>query len=115
MPTTPKGKPKPKVASNKPRYNGPVYLPKHICDMLSEEVKKELDKYNKEKKANYQPNKSRMAKVHKQDLGDEDPPDAPEPDLDNYYHDDSYTMQDSDIEEFSLAISPSILLLPMGL
>ena len=43
IPRTPKGKPKPKVASSKPRNNGPVYLPKHIFDMLSEEVKKELD------------------------------------------------------------------------
>ena len=46
-PRTPKGKPKPKASYNKPRYNGPVYLPKHI---FSEEVKKELDKYNKETK-----------------------------------------------------------------
>ena len=37
------GKQKPStVASNKPRYNGLVYLAKHIYSMLSEEVKKEL-------------------------------------------------------------------------
>ena len=67
--------------------------------MLSEEVKKELDKYNKEKKANYQPNSNRMAKVHKHNHGDEEPPEMPEPDLDNSYTEDSYPMQDSDIEE----------------
>ena len=33
-----------RVASNKPRYKGPVYHPMHIYDMLSEEVKKELEK-----------------------------------------------------------------------
>ena len=68
IPRTPKGKQKPsKFASNKPRYNGPVYLLKHIYDMLSEEVKKDLDRYNQEKKANYQSNSNRMAKVHEQD------------------------------------------------
>ena len=41
IPRTPKGKQKPsEVASNKPRYNGPVYVPKHIYIKLSEEVKK---------------------------------------------------------------------------
>ena len=62
IPSTPNGKPKTKVALSRPRYNGPVYLPKHIYDMLNEEAKKELDNYNKEKKANYQPNSNRMAK-----------------------------------------------------
>ena len=38
-----------------------------------------------------------MAKVHEQDHGDEETPETPEPDLDNYYN--SYPMQDSDIEE----------------
>ena len=37
---TPNGKPKPEVNSNKLRYNGPVYLPKHIYDMLSKEDKR---------------------------------------------------------------------------
>ena len=60
--------------------------------MLSEEVKKELDKYNREKKTNYQPNNNRMAKVHEQHHGDEDPPDNLEPVLDNYYTEDSYPM-----------------------
>ena len=67
--------------------------------MLSEEVKLKLDKYNKDKKANYKPNSNRMAKVHEHDHGDEDPPDNPESDLDNFYTDDSYPMQDSEIEE----------------
>ena len=53
IPSKPKDKQKPsKVASSKPRYNGPVYLPNHIKTMLSEEVKKELDKYNQDMKAN---------------------------------------------------------------
>ena len=73
IPRTPKGEPKPKVTSNKSRYNGQAYLPKHIYDMLSEEVKEELDQCNKEKKANYQLNSNRMAKVHEQSHGDEDP------------------------------------------
>ena len=46
-----------KPKSNKPvppnqRYNGPIYLPKHIHNMLSDDVKKELDKYNQEKMLN---------------------------------------------------------------
>ena len=40
-----------------------------------------------------------MAKVHEQDHDDDDNPDNPEPDLDNHHPDDSYPMQDSDIEE----------------
>ena len=59
--------------SNKPWYNSPVYLPKHFYAFLSEDVKKELDKYNQEKKTNYQPNKHRIAKVDEQDHGDEEP------------------------------------------
>ena len=62
------GKPKSKKAiPPKPRYNGPVYLPKHIYNMLSEDIKKEPDKYNQEKKAQYKPTCPRMAKVHEQD------------------------------------------------
>ena len=99
IPRIPKGKPKPKIVFNKPRYNGPVYLPKHVYDMLSEEVKKELDECNKEEKATYKPNNNRMAKVHEQDHEDEDPPDNAEPDLNNYYTEDSYPIQDSEIEE----------------
>ena len=67
--------------------------------MLSEEVKQESDTYNNEKKANYQFNRNRIAKVYEQDHGDKKPPENPEPDLDNYYTEDSYPMQDSDIEE----------------
>ena len=100
IPRTPKGKQNPsKFASNKPRYNGPVYLPKQIYNMLKEEVKKELDKYNQENMVDYQPNSNRMTKVHKQDHGDEGPPNHPEPDLGNYHAEDSYPMQDSDNEE----------------
>ena len=40
-----------------------------------------------------------MPKVHQQDHGEEDPPENPEPDLDNCCTEDSYPMQDSDIEE----------------
>ena len=99
IPRTPKGIPKPKVASNKLRYNGPVYLPNHILDMLSEAVKKELDKYNREKKANYQPINKRMAKVHEHSHRDEGLPENAEPDLETYDTEDSYPMQESDIEE----------------
>ena len=35
--------------------------------MLSEDVKKELDKFNQDKKAQYKPNCSRMTEVHEQD------------------------------------------------
>ena len=35
----------------------------------------------------------------KKDQGDEEPSKTPEPDLDNHYTEDSYPMQDSDIEE----------------
>ena len=39
------GKSKPnKATPPKTRYNGPVYLPKHNYNMLSEDIKKELDK-----------------------------------------------------------------------
>ena len=62
------GKSKPnKTAPLKPRYNGPVYLPKHIYYMLSKDIKKELEKYSQEKKAQYKPTCPRMAKVHEQD------------------------------------------------
>ena len=67
--------------------------------MLSEEVKKEQDQYDKERKAQYKPNSNRMAKVHEQDVGDEEPSETPDPDLGNHYTEDSYPMQDSDIED----------------
>ena len=45
IPRTPPGKPKSnKAIPLKPRYNGPVYLAKHIYNMFSDDVKKELDK-----------------------------------------------------------------------
>ena len=100
IPRTSHGKSKPsKAIPAKPRYNGPIYLPKDIHNMLSEDIKKELDKYNQEKKAQYKPTHPRMAKVHEQDHQEADSPDNPEPDLENYFHDDSYPMQDSDIED----------------
>ena len=84
----------------KPRYNGPVYLPKHIYNMLSEDIKKELDKYNQDKKAQYKPTHARMAKVLEQDHEEvDDSPDHPKPDPENHFHEESYPMQDSDIED----------------
>ena len=65
--------------------------------MPSEDIKKELDKYNQEKKAQYKPTCPRMAKIHKQDHEEADSPDNPEPDLENHFHDDSYPMQDTKI------------------
>ena len=65
--------------------------------MFSDDVKKELDKYNQEKKAQYKPTHPRMAKVHEQDHDEADHQDNPEPDLENYLPDDSNPMKDSDI------------------
>ena len=67
--------------------------------MLSEDIKKELDNYNQEKKAQYKPTCPRMAKVHQQDHEVVDSPDNPEPDLENQLQEDSYPMQDTDIED----------------
>ena len=65
IPRTSPGKSKPnKAMPPKSRSNGPVYLPKHIYNMLSEDIKKELDKYNQEKKAQYKSTHPRMPKVH---------------------------------------------------
>ena len=101
IPRNSAGKAKPhKAMPPKPRYNGPVYLPKHNYNMLSEDIKKELDKYDQDKKAQYKPTHSRMAKVHAQDHEEvDDSPDHPEPDLENHFHEKSYPMQDSDIED----------------
>ena len=49
--------------------------------MLSDDVQKALDKYNQEKKAQYEPTCPRMAKVHEEDHDEADHPDNPEPDL----------------------------------
>ena len=57
--------------------------------LLSDDIKKELNKYSQEKKAQYKPTYPRMVKVL----------DIPEPDLENHHPDDSYPMQDSDIED----------------
>ena len=100
IPRKPNGNFKPhKGISPKHRYNGPVYHPKHIYNMLSEEMKKELDKYNQEKKAQYKPNHSRMARVHEQEHEEADDPDHPEPDLENHFQEEFHPMQDSDIED----------------
>ena len=88
-----------KAIPPKPRYNGPVYLPKHIYNMLNEDIKKELDQYNQEKKAQYKPSWPRRGKVHEQDHEEVDSPDHPEPDLENHFQENSYPMQDSDIED----------------
>ena len=91
----------------KPRYNGPVYLPKDFYNMLSEDIKKELDKYNQDKNAQYKLTHSRMTKVHEQNHEEvEDSPDHPEPDLENYFHEESYPMQDSDIEDLLKTHTP---------
>ena len=67
--------------------------------MLSEDIKKELDKYNQDKKTQYKHTHHRMAKVHEQDHEEVDSSDHPEPDLENHFHEESYPMQDSDIED----------------
>ena len=45
------------------------------------------------------PTNLRMAKVHEQDHEESDSPDNPESDLENHSHEDSYPMQDTDIED----------------
>ena len=40
-----------------------------------------------------------MAKVHEQEHEVADDPDNPEPDLENQFHEESYPMQDTDIED----------------
>ena len=65
-PSPGKSKPNKTIPPN-PWYNGPIYLPKHIYNMRSEDIKKELDTYNQEKKAQYKPSCPRVAKVHKED------------------------------------------------
>ena len=40
-----------------------------------------------------------MAKVHEQEHEEADTPDNPEPDLQHHFHDDSYPIQDADIED----------------
>ena len=67
--------------------------------MLSEDIKKELNKYNKEKKAQYKSTCPRMSKVHEQDHDEADNPDNAEPDREKHFPDDSYPMEDSDIED----------------
>ena len=67
--------------------------------MLSAEVKQELEKYNQEKKASYKSAYPRTAKIHEQDHVNDHIPENPETNLDNHHPDDSYPMQDSDIEE----------------
>ena len=100
IPRTSPGKSKPnKTIPPKPRYDGPVYFPKHIYNMLGEDIKKDLDKYNHERKAQYNSTHPRMAKVHEQENDEAENPDNPEPDLGNHLPDVSYPMQESDIED----------------
>ena len=88
---TPPGKPKSnKTVPPKPRYNGPVYLPNNIYYMFSDDVKKELDKYNQENEALYK--SACPSKVHEHDHDEADHPDNPDPDLKNHLPDDSYPM-----------------------
>ena len=79
--------------------SGPVYLPKHIYHMLSDDVKKKLDKYNQEKKAQYKSTCPRIAKLCEQDHDEADHPEHPEPDLENHLPDDLNPMHNSDIED----------------
>ena len=55
--------------------------------------------YNQEKKAQYKPTCPRMTKVHEQGHDKADNPENPEPDRENHLPDDSYPMQNSDIED----------------
>ena len=82
-----------------PRYNGPIYFPNPIYNMLNEDTMKELDKYCQEKKTQHEHACNRMAKEHEQDHEEADSPRNPEPDLENHFHEDSYPMQDTDIED----------------
>ena len=66
--------------------------------MLSEDTKKELDKYNQENKTPHKATFNRTAKVHEQDHEEADSLDNPELDLDNQFHEDSYPMWDTDNE-----------------
>ena len=83
----------------KPRYHGPVYLHKHIYNMLTDDVKKELDKYNQEKTVQYKLKCPRMDMVHEQNHDEANNPDNPEYDLVNHLQDALYPMLDSDIED----------------
>ena len=75
--------------------------------MLNEDVRKTLDQYNQDKKAQYKPNHTQMARVHEQDTeGTEEEHNHLEHDLDNHLQEDSYPMQDSDIEELLEHHSP---------
>ena len=41
----------------------------------------------------------RMAKVHEQDHEEADSADNPQPEMENHFHEDSYPMQDTDIDD----------------
>ena len=45
-----------------------------------------------------------MPKVHEQDHDETDSTDNPGPDLENHFHEDSYPMQDSDIEDLLVTL-----------
>ena len=75
--------------------------------MLSEDINKELDKYNQDREAQYKPTHARMAKLHEQDHEEvDDSPDHPELYQENHFHQESYPMQDSDIENLLESHSP---------
>ncbi len=67
--------------NSKPKYNGPIYLPKEIYNMLSEEAKKSLDKYNKERIKEFHERNKRVVKQHVQENDDNDADSEHETDL----------------------------------
>ena len=53
-----------------------------------------------------------MAKVHEQDHEEvNDSPNHPEPDLENHFHEESYPIQDSDIEDLLETHAPYNIIL----
>ena len=61
--------------------------------------KRSLINITRKRRPTYKPHTNRLAKVYEQDHDDEDIPNNPESDLDNHHVEDSYPMQDSDVEE----------------
>ena len=85
--------------TSKPQIQWTYILPNHIYNMLSEDTKRQLDKCNQEKKTQHKHTFNRIVKVHEQGHEELHSPDNPEPDLENQFHEDSYPMQDTDIED----------------
>ena len=65
--------------------------------MLSEHINNE--QVTQKKKAQYKSAHPRMTKVHEQDHDEAETQNNPDPDIENHFPDDSYPMQDSDIED----------------